>query len=259
MKLKTESFENVEEKRKVPFFEIQIEFAKQVSKLKDISFEQALLENTSIYKEFNLPWPLNKEDEFWKKYLEKIKDKTNEKEIAQITYNQYAGILNNGDIKKEKVESKEINLFDYVYNLNEKEVRLHFHPPKGKKFSLTDANEVLSVSNSFKVFLEKIKSEHPEAQKISATSWLLGIDALSYMFPEEFRSSFKQEKNYMASLAMWGQFLKNDGIREEAVLDFKKKFKTARNMDEIEDAFPLKVFTGSCDISKFYKKYEVTP
>ncbi len=228
-------------------FVIQIIFAKKISDLINISFEEALLKYTSFYKRIGiLDWDYNEDNPKWIEFLNRIHSGV---DPAEIAYSMYLD-----DFQKSNEYSKPRSCFSYNYDESEKTVSIHFRNNFANHESpLSDSNKNTRVEELTSMFKE-IKSKYPEAQSVECGTWLLAYDSFKSFFPLEFTQHLEELKVGNRGMAIWGQFITSSGqINYERMEQFLTAAENSKNMHELLDAFPIKFYKALTDIKFFYE------
>jgi len=103
-------------------------------------------------------------------------------------------------------------------------------------------------AEQLKEIFRQVKREHPDAQTVSAGSWL---KLKSRMFPESFRANMREKANLnLMSGSAWGQFMNHEKqIRNPEIL--VQKIRDAQTPDELLSIFgPIYESRGA--IEDFY-------
>lgn len=156
-----------------------------------------------------------------------------------------------------------LNYSDYYKN--QKVVRLHFSPLRE---GLGSKNPLLRTSDLSPVYLDERKKDFSKmiqyiydntqefqgATHFFSSTWLQNLDVYKGFFPRT-----KRYLNTNAFYWLWGQFIKWDytGNKHRFTV-FKTSLQNAKNMQQVIDAIPYKIYDVKVPLKKMFEYYGLT-
>lgn len=233
------------------FLGLQVNFALKASQVTEEPQGLALGKYTGLSRNFDIPFPSQPaESPVWKEYLDIL---SNAPDIVEATYAFYQAR------QKQPSSLEERTKFGCFYCEAQNKgtlVRIHFNPKEDEN-GLGPLNKVNRKKRlkELKGLFEFAKANFPLATTVGGFSWLYNIPAYASLFPPEYAQSGKP-KEWYASLAIWGQFLKNSGeVRPEIVVPFTSAIARADSWDQLSQSFKYKPLETRCPITNFYDFY----
>lgn len=228
------------------FFNLQLRFAQHVARVREVSFEDALLHSTQIPLLF-LRRPFHNDHPLWQEYCEGVRHAT---DGGIWTYSFCERFWGPSD-------PSPYGCFRYYYQENEQFIRIHFlNEDTSGAGPLSKARMQKRIQELTTMFTD-IKKLYPDVQKVKGRSWLYNIEVYKRLFPLEYGESPKVIDDDMCGLVLWGQFLRRDGqVHEELVRTFLDCCSEKQTMKELMECFPYQVLEPESPISAFYAFYK---
>lgn len=235
------------------FFKLQVDFAQLWSNKKNVSYDQALFENTCLYvrllgyNDINRPSIQNNE---WIKILnEKPQDTMKQVDYFYDLYIYYE--------TTKKPSPPPTACFSYNYHNESNIFELHFINADSKgNFS----KERTSIRyDELKKLFEDIKNKNHNDALVKIGTWMLNIDAFKRFFPLEFteKATFL-ETPLTQNYTHWGQFLTKEGyLKKESALLFLNKVRS-NTFDHINKYFLLPAKISFLELPYFFKFYNIS-
>lgn len=236
-------------------FHMLIEYAKKRSQILDIDILECIKTSTPIYFVIgNYSWDFNPESKYWKELVRRYREG---EDLVDVTYELHLTNYQSPDGKK-----KWFGCFGYKYVEDENGVgtiKIHFlNDGKSKEGPLALSQKPKRLKELKEIFLE-IKEKHPNARYVQGGSWLYNLDSYKRLFPKEYLENMKSRKEPKTSiLVVWGQFLNSEWeIKEKEYKEFLKKLSKAKDLEDLNNLFEMKVLYPKCDIKYFYEYQKI--
>lgn len=239
------------------YFTLQFQFASQWSRITGKSLARSLVDETSLYRRvIGKVHNQTNIDPAWDKIMEEMGEAQSPKEMADFLYQYY---LHQNHENEEGTENQ-FGSFSFNYEESTKTIRVHFkNKSKAEKSDL--AKEYVSERLAeLKQMFEAISHRHPEAEWVLGHSWLYNLEAYKRLFPPAFvekLESVPMGDSYFRTDAVWGQFIKKDGLVDSKKLtEFVSKIEEAKNVNELLQAFPFLPLQATSPVVQFYEYYK---
>jgi len=237
------------------FFDIQLQFAQAVCKIRDQSVGEKLNSYTALQScfgyQFNPAWevfakraseegdPLDKMYEF---YLTQP--------LAEHPRYLHSSVSDN------------FGCFNFEYNpsRNFEAVAIHFTNREGAGGGPLSKDNLSNRADDLRTMLQYIKERHPNVRFITGDSWLYNLEAYRRLFPDSYTAGVfpsPDEEYELMTLGVWGQFLDNkDATKPELREQFLARLKEIEPNDILKP-FPLRPLRTHGPIADFYKMYGI--
>jgi hypothetical protein len=230
------------------FFSLQIEFAKKLAEVSGEKFSDVLLHSTTLYRRFRLGKVLDPNNPIWLEFLSKT-----DGDLAQRAYEFYVQGENREDQRLKRIK---FGCFQHDYNPTEKTVFIHFGNQEKTDSPFQDQEK---RKQELRTMFEYIKKHYPEAEYVRGHSWLYNLEKYRSLFPKEYTDNLEVDQHPTTGLSTWGQFLDRQlKTRPDLAAVFLQKISSAKNKQEILDAFPNKVLKPKTRIEDFYRFYNIS-
>lgn len=229
-------------------YDLYLHAAKSFSRILNIPINQAL-QYTPLLRRYT--WMKSK-------YIQDNK----KLEISRLLFN--TSELNLASVIEEQKTLRQKNIQETVwenfgcFSLKHKDwiIQIHFSPWRfysiNRKWPLSKENEDTMRNDLRRLFLY-IKRTHPQAQQVQGNSWIHSVPAYQRLFPE--RKFNKSVEAYESNALRW-QFLDSQWkLKEYLVESFYEKLILAKNIQDIDNSFPVKQSVFSTPIDNYYKFY----
>ncbi len=230
------------------FFQLQLDYAKKISEVSDISFEEALLQHTGFYKLIGTSdWSFDRSNPQWQEFIGQMNVAPTIDSVKKFCiYGRRETIENN----------KKFGCFSYDFNEQTNNIHVHFMPSIEKGvLSLQKKDQRLS---ELQQMFFSIKENYPQAKNVVGFSWLYNISAYQRLFPKEYFKNMKVNKGWYKSLAIWGQFINGDlTLKQEDATKFLNCIKNKCSVDELQGCFSFHVCEPMADICYFYNHLRI--
>ncbi len=232
------------------FLTLQIQFAREAARVQGITFAKALLLFTGIYRRSGLPPDecneLDDTNPQWQKLLSHIE---NEEQLVAAALAM---------IRPRTSDAPTESCFDYSYDETDKAVNIHFaNHDRHEKGPLSDERLGARIAELKSMFAE-IKQKHPEAERVRGSSWIYNVPNYRRLFPDAHVDKLGTPHGYVASMSLWGQFIdRTGGVRHDRANEFLTRAHSAKNNNELLDAFPFRELSAGCSIQNFYSFYGI--
>lgn len=263
------------------FFLAQIIFAKKMSTLLDIRFEDSLIEYTDLYVVFTGSNWTEKEDrgeylDFWKTFIELNSQVNDMYEFAKRMYDEYIKqAYAYVEVEKEDpylIKDNEYRFGCFTidfseYNRSKGQVRLHFTPLRKGLFNDSrfagegdlSSNYFSQRKTEFKELVTFIKDnpdKFNDAEFLVSSTWLQNLPNYQKLFPPKYSLDQNREKREDSFLGLWGQFEKwNFEGNVSNLKKFEEKLNKARTKEEAIDSFPNPVYKIRVPLREMFEYY----
>lgn len=229
------------------YIELQYKFAKLLEQNFDLNIIEAVYEYTNIYLSLTLDFSFNKENKIWRDFVDSFKDS------SDYIYSKYLEVQSNSE-RRDVKKSEPFGCFSYHYEEDSKTIRLHFANNDTSGFGPLSKERIQVRKEELTKMFDEIKEKHKNAKYVKGKSWLYSLESYKRLFPEDFVKSLKEfDGKEWQFMTLWGQFLDSEGnIKEELANKFLDCAKTKKEIDEILNCFPFKIYVGQVEINKFF-------
>lgn len=234
------------------FFKVQLQFARIISKKREITYPQALYLYTCLYVRllgYSDEERPSMENAKWKEIVDNLPKKQSE----QIDY-IYKKYLEFELQPKPKSNMKRFGCFSYSYHKELNQFELHFgnHDPKGN----LGANRVQARMEDWKNLFQSMRDEGRNNTTCKIGTWLLGINAFSRLLPPKFVAAAQPiNEDTAQNFTYWGPLLNRFGkIKTKMKNELLHKVRTENHI-YIEDYFPRRALTSEVKTEIFFDFY----
>lgn len=239
----------------VDYLFVQILYAKKWQELGILSFEEALLKKTCIYKLLFGTTPKNEVLPLeWKatvRELEKADPYLGATMVAQL---KKSGLLPPPH-KSDRGYSRYFGPFRYSYDAEKKEIFLHFN--------IKDQQEEIVHWRKGKedlcALFKEVKEKLPDALTLKVETTLMFNGFWKRMCPHEFfdqLTPIRDENAVLMQETPWSQFIDFQGrAKEEVIKQFITKISSAKDKEDLAGAFPVTPVRGSLRLEVPYRFY----
>src|SRR4051812_44752439 len=159
------------------YFALQLQFAEHVAPLAGLAREDAILEYTTFYLNFELDRSFDPAHPVWQAYLRGLREAS---DPAEWTYAYYR-------TREQPFVAHFYGCFHYSYWADIEAIRLHFinrdpEGPLGKERMPERFAELRAMFTD-------IRRAVPEARFVRGGSWLYNVEAYRRLFPPEYPAS----------------------------------------------------------------------
>ncbi len=234
----------------IGFFEIQEYFARRVSDIVKVSFEEALLRHTSFYKRIGVGnWDFNADNPLWISFIKRINGGQLPAEAAFELYKAtQSGTMDNARrFGCMGFDCRGVTIVMHFRN--------DFNSAQGPLSKHHKTDRLAELKEMFRY----ISRYYCDAQFVEGCSWLYNYEAYRRLFPQEYIARMELVNETPVRLhSAWGQFVNSSGeINSERTAIFKQKVDTAASLVELLDSFPFRIYKSRAEIKFFYLFYGV--
>ncbi len=251
----------------VEYFSAMVHWSLKISRIKDISLQEAMLNYSDLYGSLTEePWDNRLTSELWKNFISQIEGMSKPEQIINYVYDLYLQqdhsayadkivLVEDLQILEDRVIYGPLVLAYDTYNRERDCARIHYNPTRSEKSWLASAMfEKLEIA--FKTLLEYSK-KHYLANNFTSATWLNNVPNFRRLFPDSFNEKMV-DIGPGSFLGLWGQFVQSNGYgNAERLNEFLLKLNQASTYEESIKAIPLIVLEGVGPVSEFYKKYKL--
>jgi hypothetical protein len=234
----------------IGFFEIQEYFARRVSLIVRVPFEEALLMYTSFYKRIGVGnWDFNPDNPFWISFIERINGGQLPAEAAFELYKA----TQRRNIDKTK------RFGCMGFDCRGKTIVIHFRNDFNSAQGPLSMHHISDRLAELKEMFKYISGYYCNAQFVEGCSWLYNYEAYRRLFPPEYIARMELVNDTPVRLhSAWGQFISSSGeINYKRTAIFKQKVVTAASLVELLDSFPFRIYKSRTEIKLFYSFYGI--
>jgi hypothetical protein len=233
----------------IGFFEIQDQFARRLSKINGMPYEEVLVNYTAVYRRIGgVDRKQKGKDPQWKRLMKRIADG---EQPAQVMFDLYK--------KTRHLNPDHIERFGCMgFDRREDRIIMHFLNDGCSKHGPLSRHHIADRMSELKCMFAEIAANHADAQVVEGFTWLYNYKAYRRLFPPEFTATMQEVPILWAICynSCWGQFIESsDQMNVERVRTFTENLAAAKTRDEVLKAFPLKVFKPQAPLSIFYPFY----
>lgn len=182
------------------FFYIQLCFADKISRLRNISFAEAVLNYTSIPRRLGLV------GEAADQYAADISGATLA-EATRLTRAQYTRAFMKAQADARAHPKQELPRFGcFSFDITRDIVHIHFaNKDRTGEGPLSESQRDVRLEELRGMFTY-IKQRYPHVNRVVGGSWLYGKESYRVLFPPEYTASMKWRESYNDQ-GLWGQFI----------------------------------------------------
>jgi hypothetical protein len=252
----------------IEYFELQLEYAKQISRKLHLDLFEILRQNTSYWRLIgNKGYEFNGEffaagSPLWINFINTCNSNSNILESAYELYKQNHFAQNS--------EKKYFGCFRYDYYAvspvidkypfceDRDVVRIHFRNNEVSGIRpLSSSRRDIRRDELRKMFID-IHEKFPNVKFVHGGTWLYNISAYSCLFPSSYTSSLFEEKPFPRTQGIWGQFLTSSGtLHDHRTREFRENFYKSESGENFLYAFPFQIKLARGRISDFYREYRI--
>jgi len=233
----------------IEFFEIQEVFARRVSAVTGLPFEEALLKYTSYYKRIGVEdWDFDEKHPRWRLFMDRIKDTQS---VAEAACRLSA-------IRPDAV--KETKRFGCMgFDCREDVAVMHFRNDFSSPDGPLSKQQIPARISELKKVFEYIFEHHKEVRVVEGFSWLYNYEAYRRLFPAEYIRNMELIADPPVRIhSTWGQFIDSSGgLNSERTLAFKNSVASANSLSALLAAFPFRTYKPRANIECFYSSYGI--
>jgi hypothetical protein len=233
------------------FFDLQLQFARAVSRLSGLPLAHALLEYTNLYIRFGLGRDFDPAHPSWQEYLAGLRD-TNDG--CEWTYRFYV-------TRPQKTAPPGLvatcGCFSYA-RLSDDRIRLHFQNAE------TDDQSPLRIERrgqrlaDLAALFEHVKRAMRPPARVVGASWLYNLDAYRRLFPESYLATAHVIHGRFQHMPLWGQFVNRHGdLKESMARQLLERLARQASLEGLDRCFPFQVLAVEAPASEFYEFYGV--
>lgn len=251
---------------KKDFFELQLEFAKEIQKQTGKPLLHIIRDRTSTLARNAFKYDGLKFIDF--------KPEVTEENVLDFSYEEY--------LKSEKADISEsvpyyhegssgfgCFAYDQADEGGEKksgEIRIHFYNSEFDTVGPLDKSKIELRKKEIHDVLQDIKKAHPEAKEITGLSWLYNVPAYQRLFPQSYIDSLKvntQDFQWKRGTTIWGQFIDSEfNLKKDLADELLRRLKNLPVEKPLSDLFkegpPLMApLEARGSIEDFYTMYGI--
>ncbi|MCE9541070.1 hypothetical protein K8R03_00750 [Candidatus Kaiserbacteria bacterium] len=245
--------------------ELRLRFANAVSRVKGISFTEALKEYTDFYKRVTGEWPRNWPEETeearkkWDSFVEPVVSASSQEEVETVFMSAYVRTM------RQSTDHTNESFWPFRYDPpTDGVLSLHFGSMAMTPDQQLGQPGVLSKERfeeqraKLKALFSEVKEKYPDVREVRGGSWLYNREAYRRLFPASYTATHTVRRNgKFQGGGTWGQFrTKDGGVNKESRDTFIQNL-THLNPDALDDAFPLQTWLVQAPIEDFYKEYGI--
>lgn len=239
------------------FLGFQLQFAKHIAKLRNVSLVQVISDHTNISRTLHLgDQPFGDTNVVWQEYLKGLDEAESSEDWTYAFY-----------VRQEEEKPKDIEdhsafgCFRYAYPFRGKPtVRIHFQNHEISSVGALSKVRMGTRKIELRKMFAEIKAKHPDAETVRGGSWLYNIDAYKRLYPKAYVESASVADTYeeLTFLSLWGQFFDRSWqLRPQQAEPFLVCLEEQDTVAGCYRCFPFQVLRPEYDIQAFYEFYGV--
>lgn len=238
------------------YFDLQAKFAARVAELESLNLAEAYRLHTTFYalardNDAGVAPERNNFDPTHPDWIGFIDAVERGADPVGHVYQAYL----DGDAR---ADDRATTCFSFDYWPEDRLVRIHFSNDRDGN-ALRPASVPARKRELASIF-QTIAADHPDAQTVRGTSWLYHLAAYRRLLPPRFIAGLAAVGHPHQFAALWCQFIDRFGVVKLGLArPFLEAVQTARDIDDLDAAFPLDVLAATAPIEVFYEHYGVTP
>jgi hypothetical protein len=244
------------ERYSASYFDIQIAFAKHVSEVTELPFEEVLAIYTTISK-CGIDWQdlaCDHGNPLWCEFVDGLRNCSEKSEFIHDFYLRHMKSVGSD-------QHGYFGCFSYRFPSHGKnKVAIHFHGERhGGPGVLSKAN-VGARKNELRQMFEDVRRRHPQAERVRGNSWMHNIEAYRRVFPPSYYAGAKTVPivDELRFVAIWGQFVDVGWkVKESIAEEFLECLKKQTSFDSCLSCFRYGTVNPECAIEIFYDFYGI--
>jgi hypothetical protein len=233
------------------FFDIQLRFADAAAQVTGLSFDQALLDFTSLYLRFVGP-AFDPAAPLWQEYLHRLRLAPDRVTWTCDFHEKTKNLEGNA------YPPSPYGCFSYTYLPETNTIRYHFLNADASGLSPLSRERMPARLAELKAMFEDIRREYGTRPAVRGNSWLYNTEAYARLFPPEYVRSSKVMPREYHYMSLWGQFLLRDGrVRQPMADTFLSCLPEHDSLEGLARCFPYHVLSPEGPITLLYDFYGV--
>jgi hypothetical protein len=231
------------------FFDLQLLFARAVTRCAGIPLPTALMEYTNLYIRFGLGRDFDPDHPVWREYLAGVR---REYDLGIWTHGFYQSRLPESGAP-EAVAS--VGCFSYA-RLRPGAIHIHFTNAEANGASPLKAARYEQRMAELRELFCLIRDQEDAATHVHGTSWLYNLPAYRRLFPTRYIASAMPIDGKFRNVSLWGQFIGRGGeLRPAPTSVFKARIARQDSLDGLKRCFPLPALAVSAPLAVFSEFY----
>jgi hypothetical protein len=211
------------------FFEVQVQFARQVAALTGRALAETLLTHTNLSVRFGLGRNFDPAHPLWQRYLVGLEGQPDPTDWTHQFHSSHALPV--------EVPGFQAQFGCFSYGLlGVQRARLHFHP-SSLGSSLGSAH-ILERKLELRRLIEHVRHYVGMDASIVGASWLYNLPAYRRLFPPAYLETARVRIGGFQSMSLWGQFVHRDSVLIAGVQrDFLARLEQCANLNDLDSVF----------------------
>lgn len=233
------------------FFDLQLQFAHNVTELSGLPLARVLFEYTNLYIRFGLGREFNPAHAIWQAYLAGLRDPN---DCREWTYRFY---LTRSEVLAGPPVVATFGCFSYAL-LQGDRIRLHFENAETAEHSPLGRERLGQRRADLSALFEHVKRTLRQPVRVVGASWLYNLDAYRRLFPVSYIATARVIGGRFQHMPLWGQFLdRYGGLKESMARPFRERLERQSSFEHLDECFPFQVLTVEASVLEFYDFYGI--
>jgi hypothetical protein len=221
------------------FFQLHLQFAKEIARVNYLEFTHALLAYSPIFR------LIGADVDSWNTYLEGLAQSENQADFTADYVSKHRFVP----------EREQFGCFAYALEDNDKQLRIHFDNVEGK--GALSKERVAARQAEIKAMIADARAKNPQLERIRGGSWLYNLEAYKRLFPTKLIAELYVQGEEFQFLSLWGQCLLASGdANPQTSAYILQKAAVLKAEDDVQNCFPYQVlgYVGKLsDFEGFYR------
>jgi len=233
------------------FFDLQVDFARAVAALSEMSLARSLFACTNLFVRFGLGRQPDETAAGWQEYVAGL---DHADDVGEWTYSFY---LRRAHLDPSPALVASVGCFGYG-RLDGDRIRLHFRNAE------TDGQAPLGIARrdrriaELRALVEHAKRTEHQSVRVVGASWLYNLEAYRRLFPPSYLATARVLRDRFQRMPLWGQFVLRAGhLNERTAQLFRERLRRQSGIAGLEQCFPFQVLGVEAPVSEFHEHYGV--
>jgi hypothetical protein len=233
------------------FFDLQLQFARHVAEISDVSLERAILDYTNIYVRLAIGRGFSPDNPVWLDYVDGLRCLS---DVGEWTYRFYLARPHG----EPPGVAATFGCFSYAPERPDR-IRIHFENRDTGPGSPLGAERADARRDELRLLFAHVERTQPDVREVAGVSWLYNLPAYRRLFPETYLASAKIAGARFRNMPLWGQFLDRQGrVKQAAANTFRDRLSRQSDLDGLAHCFPLQPLAVEASVSDFYRFHGLT-
>lgn len=233
------------------FFELQLLFARAVSRCSGMPLSQALLDYTNLYVRFGLGRDFDPDHPVWRDYIAGLQ---REDDVDAWTHRFHQCRL--PETGPPGIVSS-VGCFQYA-RVRPGAIHIHFRNAEEAGVSPLKVGRYEHRMAELRELFSLVRRQEDASTQVHGTSWLYNLPAYRRLFPTRYIASAAPVNGKFRNMSLWGQFIGRSGeLRPVPTAAFNAGIAVQDRLEGLKRCFPLQALAVAAPVHDFYTFYRL--